>query len=234
MSIKSFTDAEIQQLKVASAKTHDGRVLQIDLDDPINETVVVAKFNRAEYAAHYDAKSQDAQTAYHGALLGQLLYPGFAEIEALRQEWPVIPEGVCDDLIDEAGFTIEVPMVRRLDLAALPMGLDRGVADKLVEEHKGGRLWSVELVGQGLACVMRAPLADVWLAAQTANLDARAAGKGIIAATEGYVLGAVVWSREPLVGGSGLLDRRPALYWELWAAYKRTGGHGAARRRKSL
>lgn len=237
MPQKTFTDDEILQLKSASAKTHSGEIVVIDLDDPINATIVVAPFTRAEYADHYDAKMRDAQTAYHGALLSQLLYPGFAEIEALRQDWPVIPGTVADELLEEAGATLEIPIVRRLDPAELPTGLDKVTATKLTEEHKNGRLWSVEMPGQGLSCVMLAPLADVWLAAHSANSDARAAGKGgIVAATESYVLGTVVWSREPLTstGGTGILDRRPALYWELWAAYRRTGGYGTAVRRKRL
>ncbi len=239
MAHKTFTDDEIQKFKAAGAvKPHpmlpgvtvgDGRALQIDLEDPIFETVVVAPWTRATYADHYDRKAHDLQTSFHGALMSQLLYPGYAEIEALRQEWPVLPSDVADQLLEEAGFTADGIRVRRLDLADLPAGLDKAAAAQLMTSKPGARLWAVE-VGP-LSCVMSAPLADIWLAARSADGDARVARKGIIAATEGYVLGAVVWSREPV---AVLLDQKPAIYWDLWVSYKRMGGDGAAVRRKSL
>ncbi len=81
---------------------------------------------------------------------------------------------------------------------------------------------------------MRAPVSDTWLAAKAADGDARARCEGIIDATEPYVLGAVIWQNTPLIGGSGILDRKPALYWDLLAAYWQMGGYGATVRRKSL
>lgn len=234
MPQKTFTPEEIQGLKATSAKSHDGRFIAVDLDPPIDATVAVASLNRAEYATFYDRSARDAQTAYHGTLLDQLLYPGFAEIEALRQEWPAMPEDVIDQLLEEAGASAEERRIRLLDLGALPIGLEAAGAAKLVEEAKGRKLWCVEQPGQGLSCVMRAPLADVWLAAKTAHGDALRAKKGIIDAIDPYVLGAVAWSSGPLTGGTGLLDRKPVLIWALWEAFKRTGGHGVAVRRKSF
>jgi len=236
MANKTFTDEEIQKFKVASAKAHDGRVIQVDFDEPISATLLLAPFTRAEYAGYVDRRARDPQTAHHGALLSQLLYPGFAEVEALRQEWPVIPEDAAAQMVFEAGFSLEAPAVRRLDVEALPAGLDATRAKQLADENKGRRLFSVEVATKGLSCVMVAPLADTWLAARTAEGDARGRCAGIVASTESYILGAVAWSREELTSGSGtgLLDRMPALHHDLWAAYKRTGGDGTAVRRKSL
>jgi len=236
MTLKTFTTDEIQKLKAASAKTHNGRVIQIDLGDPINETIVVAPFSREEYATHYDKKTRDIPTAAHGALLEQAIYPDRPTIETLRQQWAVIPGAVTDQLVQEAGFTLETAVVRQLADDDLPAGLDSATAAKLRETHKG-RLWSVELAGHKLSLVMLAPLSDVYLAAQSAYGDAARASNGIVATIDSYVLGTVVWSRVPLTtsgGATGLLDLEPALIWDLWQAYKRTGGDGAAVRRKSL
>lgn len=230
----TFTDEQIQGFKVKSAKEHDGRVLQIDIGEPVNATLVVAPFNRAEWAAFVDRRKRDAQTAFHGAVIQQLLHPSLQELEAMRRDWATLAEKVVSELNLEAGWTPEDPVFRPLDVAAPPAGLSPEKAAEIVAANKGARLWSLELPAHDLALVMKTPISDTWLGARTHERDAEEKCSGIIAATEPYVFGSVIWQNQALIGGTGILDRKPALYWELLACYRVMGGYGAAVRRKSL
>lgn len=236
-TIPPLTEAEIQTIKADAAKRFDGRTREILLDEPIFTRVVMAPFDRPSYATFVDAEERDSTTAHDGLLLTRSLHPGLAGIDKLRRDWPAAAASVAGDMERAAGLVgAAAAEIHLLDLERLPIGLEKGRAQELVAEASGARLWALEIPEHGLGVVMVTPVAQIWRAAKTLDADARAKKKGIIAATEDYVLPAVVWSRQPLVvnGGGGALDERPALYWWLWSTWNRMGGEGVRLRSKSL
>jgi hypothetical protein len=232
-----FTEEEARAIEVDSAQRFDGRTMLVEVPD-FDIRVVVAPYDRKGYSTYSDNYNKSPQTAYHSALLERLLYPDFATVESMRQRCAMLPENVATELEEEAGFTGLSAIIAPLDLKRLPQGLDAGTAARLASEAGALKLWSVENPAHGLSCVLRAPTADNWIAARTLHDDARKRSEGVIDSLDPYILGARVWSSEPLVGdgigSKGLLDLKPALWWNLKRAFLRMGGDGAAVRRKSL
>lgn len=234
--MKLFTEEEAGAIETDAAKRFNGRTKLVEVPE-FDLMVVVAPHDRESYGRREDAGAQDRQTAYHGVLLERVLYPDLITLEAMRQSCPMLPEFVADKLDDEAGFTGVFAAIAPLNLARLPTGLDAPTASRLVTDAGKSKLWTVERADLGFACVMKAPLADIWIAARTLHGDAVARQKGIMSSLEPYVLGAVVWQSVPLaIDGSkvGLLDSKPGLFWDLKRCYMRMGGDGAAVRCKSL
>jgi len=119
--------------------------------------------------------------------------------------------------------------------AMLPDGLEPHRVAELVSQAKGQRLWSVEIAEHGLSLVMISPVAQLWRAAVSRDLDARVAKTGIIASTQDAVLASVRWTKEPLLAdGAGLLEVKPALYWWLWNCWRKMGGEGVRLRSRTF
>ncbi len=232
-----FTEEEIVAIEKDAAKRFDGRSLLVELPE-FDLCVVVAPFDREAYAEYQDDISKDPQTAYRGALLKRLLFPDLVTVEAHRQKCAMLPEHVAKRLSGEAGADSENAAKEPLDIQRLPDGLDRATAERLVKDANGARLWAVQDAMLGLSCVMQAPIADTWIAAKALYGDALSRSKGLISSVESYVMGTVVWSKVPLLASdgskSGLLDAKPALFWDLWGTFKRMGGDGTVVRTKSL
>ncbi len=246
---RTFTTEEIAAFKAQSATDFQGRILGIVLDDPIGETFVVAPFDRAAYQTFWHAAQTDRQSAYATVYTTRTIYPSLAERARIASEWATAPQKVVDRIEGEAAgagglasatpFTAPPAPPEGLDAEALaaitkaqqetlPSGLTPDEARALVAKHRGVRLW---LVRDGIyAAILRTPDAQQWIAACAQYEAAARRNAAAIDAIDPYVLGAVVWSSEPLTGGAGLLDRHPVIIWDLWGCYKRTGGEGAAAR----
>ncbi len=233
--MRVYTDEERVRAKaIAQEKFESTRCMEILIDAPIDVSVIVCPHDRASYAAYFDATAGRFSSAAHGATIARMIMPGLGELEKLRQAWPTFCEKVNEGLSAEAGATGEWATVARLDLAALPDGLEVDAASALVTTAKGRALWIVEQKDQGLSCIMETPLSDVWMAWRSSYDAALAAKTGIVAVDDAYIPASVRWSSQPLMGGAGLLDLKPALIQDLHRAYRRIGGDGAAVRTKSF
>lgn len=229
-----FTEEEMRSIEADGAKRFDGRTMLVELPE-FDISVVVAPFDRPGYAEHADNEERDQQTAYAAAVMSRLLWPDFATVERYRQSCAMFSQHVSLELDQEAGLGTTLASVRPLDATKPPAGLNSADASRMLTEAKA-KLWALEDLSQDLSCVMACPPTNVWIAARTLFDDAKRKRSGIIASMEPWLLGAVVWAREPLTveGGRGLLDRKPGLFWALRRAYLRMGGDGATVRRKSL
>jgi len=203
----------------------------VELVAPIDAAFLVAPFDRAGYAKYVDALHRDTLTAHGGVFASRMLWPVLSDAMKIRDAWPATPSEVVKELERAAGNVNEVVSVARLDVKAPPEWLDEKAAQALADAHRGGVLWTVELRSQELACIMRAPLPDTWLAAVAADNTARALGKGVAASMEGFILETVVAAPVKI---EAQLDRRPALFTDLRRAFLKMGGDGVQVRSKRL
>ncbi len=228
---KEFSAEEVATIKADAAKRFQGRTLGVELSEPIHTTIVVAPFDRAAYAAHTVAMATDKQTGMSAALFDRRLWPSLFELDPLNRRWPAIAGKVARALEEEARQYSPDGKVVPFNAAAPPAGMDATAAAALVAGAAGQPLLVVsEPDPADMCCVMQTPDAGSWIAACAAYDDAIRAGKDKIGATEPYVFAAVKWSAQPLKGGNGALDKWPALYFALWAAFKASGGSEARAR----
>lgn len=253
MPIKTFSDDEKAAIKAEASTRFGGRdaAMVCNLGDPINETVVVAPFDRAAYQAYWHASLKDKQSAYATAWVGRRLWPSLGDLAAIQQAWAAAPEKVAERLdaqsLGPGGLTTadvwapptveqEQAVMARASADAkdpdwsglLPRGLTLAVARETAEKHRGRRLWLVQ--NGDYAILLRTPDPGMWIAANATWDGAMKRGVGAIDAADPFVIDAVAWSSEPLTGGSAMLDRHPQRWFDLWATYKLAGGEGAAAR----
>jgi hypothetical protein len=230
-TIKLPTDDEIAGAKgLAAEKGFGSAVLLIELGHPIEAAFVVAPFDRSGWAKYNDALHRDTVAAHGQVFAERCLWPALPDAYAVRTTFPATPSLVVRKLEEEAGWRPDDAIVRRLDPMAPPPGLDTKAAADLIQQHRGTMLWSVELAAIELSAVMKAPLADTWLAGIAADKDARAKGKDVIGAMEPYIFDAIAWP----VGITAQLERRPAAIADLRRAFLHVGGEGARARSKRL
>lgn len=226
MAIKAFSDEEKAAAKAKATADFQGACMVVHLDAPINESLILAPFDRKAYSAYSDAEDRDPQVAYSTALMDRRIFPDLAALDAINKRWPALAEQAARALDDEAGARMGASF-DPLDLAALPDGLSLAEAQRLVGDAKGANLWTVKIKAAEVALVMMTPDPHTWIAARATYDDARRKGRGSIDAADPYVQAAVVWSSTPI---AQILDARPALFFPLWTLYKRAGGEGAAAR----
>ena len=241
----TWTDEEKARAKaLAAEKLGSDRMLVINIDDPIEFSVLACCHDRASFATYWDGTITAVQNAHRGAMTSRVLAPDLGALEKKRQKWATFAQTISLALAAEAGVGERAEIVL-LDLAdwtaaekaaalakdnpapAYPLGIDRAKAEELVKAAAGRALWTVDSGDSGLRAVIETPISDVWLAFDRAHDVAVAKRKGVIATLDAYVLPAVKWSSEPLDGGAGLLDRKPGLVLALEAAYRKAGGDGA-------
>lgn len=230
MAIREFTAEERAAAKAKAVADFQGECLEVHLTDPINESLILAPFDRKSYSSYSDAEDADPQSAYSEALMGRLIFPDLVPLNDMCQRWPALAEDAAAALRKEAGTLDPMAACELLNVAALPAGLTLADAQRIIGEAKGRNLWAFTMKDQSFAVVIATPDPYTWIAARAAHDDAARKGKGRLDAVDPYVQAACVWSSAPLTGGNGILDRRPALAWLLWNSYKRAGGEGAKAR----
>jgi hypothetical protein len=251
-TIPDLTAAELQSIRTDAERRFSGRAHEILLEDPVFCRVVLAPFDRESYAAFVDAEAQDAQTAADNLMVTRRLYPDLMGIDKLKREWPAVSADIAANMELAGGITgkghVEIARLEDVERLrrergkdaslddVLPRGLTESRAVELIKSAQGARLWSVQVAIHGLSAVMISPVAQIWRAAKTKDNDARRVRRGIVAATQDFVLPAIVWSSQEMTtaSGDGLLDRKPGLYWWLWVTFQRMGGEGVRLRSKSL
>lgn len=227
------SDQEIAEAKALALKSFGSDAVErVEIDDPVERAVLMAPFDEKGWAEYTDALHRDLLTAHAQVFAQRVLWPSLTEAHALRMAYPAVPSLVTRRLAAAAGETPERALVRKLATDRLPMGLTAEEAEALKAQHAGAVLWAVDLPSQELACVMRQPLPDVYLAAAMADRDARAKGEKVIEAMGPFLGEAVVWPAPAAV--KAMLARRPALIGDLRSAFLRMGGEGAQVRSKRL
>lgn len=232
--IKDFSTEEQAAIKSDAAARFGSadRYKIVDLEEPIDASVVVAPFDLKSWSAHVDACAHDLTTAHAQALASRLLWPSQAELLDLRADWPTVPKHVAIRLHELAGQIPGVaPLCRRLSASTRPLSLSVAAMEQLVAAHPGARLFAVEQAGNGLSIVMKAPLPDTFLAAEAAEKDAHREGKGMVAAQLAWTKETIVWSSTPI---DAFLDQKPAIIGDIWAGYRLMGGEGTATRVRSF
>lgn len=225
--MNTWTDEEKARAKaLAAEKLGSDRMMVINIDDPIEFSVIACCHDRASFATYWDGTITAVQNAHRGAMTARVLAPDLGVMEKQRQKWATFAQTISLALAAEAGVG-ERATIEPLDFNALPLGIDRAKAEELVKAAGTRALWTVDSGDSGLRAVIETPISDVWLAFDRAHDVAVAKRKGVIATLDAYVLPAVKWSSEPLDGGAGLLDRKPGLVLALEAAYRKAGGDGA-------
>lgn len=221
---------EIAQIKAtAVAKFGHDRVALVDLDAPIDAAVVVAHFNFAGWSQQVDAEKRDLDTAHQQGVVGQLLWPALDDFLALQRKWPLLSKNVMSHLYTRAGVKPGRAKASRFTIDS-HVGVDDATAKTLIEQNAGTDLWGF-ILPTGQTVIMRAPLADVLLAARAADSAARERADGITRAALPFVKEAIVHATEPI---DALLERLPATVEDLRVAFLQMGGDGVASRSKSL
>lgn len=235
---------EVAVAKALAARVHRrDEALQVELRAPIDFCVLVAPLGFRAYCDHVDQQAKDMMTSHAGAVVGQLLWPSLDAYQARAAKRASMAAKIMRQLYTRAGKdapdpTVELlaDVVARLPADAPPTfdvqpGLSLQLARELLAPVDGEprELWSV--VSPLLSLVMTTPVADIFLAAQTAKARATIKQERIVESMFDFAREAVVWSAKPI---DALVEDRPALATDINTAYQLMGGEGADASSKSV
>jgi hypothetical protein len=231
------TPAEISTAK-ADALRRFGRdeLLLVELGAPIDAAVLVAPLDLPAYSRHVDEQQRDIGAAAQALVVGQRAWPAHEDLLALFARRPSAAGKIVAKLHDRAGKNCPDPDVEPLaDLVAragdgdvLP-GLSSAAAQALLDADEARELWGVS--SPLLSLVMASPSAELFLAAQSAEVGAIKSGKGSVGALLDFARQAIVWSRRPV---EELLRDRPAVSADIKTAFRAMGGESAGSSSKSV
>ena len=204
------TPAEIVELKAACrARFGHERVVAVSLGAPFDVLVAIAAFDLSSATRYDDARGKSAENARSAMLVERVLWPSQERLDAPREA----PETCAIDGIVEQRFRGlmgfdgdgEPDCAPLLPLTAppgfaSPKEVSAAIAE-LSRAHQGVTLWSVSHPSSGLACILRAPIADVWAAISHKIGEALRERKGVLSAAVPFARDLCAWAPGLAPGG---------------------------------
>lgn len=225
-----LTSADIASAKAAAAKKFGSDALiGIDYRDPLSSellvTVLFAALDLRATGEYEDARRASYAQARAGLFVDRRVYPSDERLAELRELWPAFDGSVEVELRQELGFATERAYARRLSAATAPPGLSAEDAAQLVTQEQPVRLWAVACAENGLACVLRTPVAAIYALGMTSFREAQAARRGTLCPMREIAEDHCAWAP----GGSlrAHLEERPGRAASLVLPWMDIGGAGA-------
>lgn len=224
------TASDVAAAKLACLKKfgHD-RLIGIDFCSPADGqllvTVLLADLSFAEASAHVDARSVSILSARTALLESRVLYPASEVLEELRAEWGAFDARIEDTYRTEVGFVAGGARARVLTAQTAPLGLAPALVETMLREADGARLWSVYRPENGLACVLRQPMAPIHGLAWEMVREAVRARRGMICAPLTIISDHCVWTPDGALRAH--MERRPGRAEDLTDPFLEMGGQAA-------
>ena len=202
------------------------RIVKIDIDYPIDVTVLMAAFGLSEAAEYVDARAKSRRSAAAGLIATRALLPSPKELQEIRdgRRLPAIDAQIEVAYRRVMGFVSRAPSVSRLTSLTAPPSMPADVLAQLVAKNPADNLWSAVNEENDFEVAFLAPVSETWAAATAADERASQSGRGRLTAILDYAKDHVLWSPKPI---AEFIDEKPGRAEELKQAFLESGGAGA-------
>lgn len=217
------------------------RIARIPLGPPFGVTLLLAAWDFTAASAHADARLVSLPNAASALLAERGLFPAPDDVEQLRARGGLLDAEVEAEMRRLHGFVAGDATAVPLTAATVPPGYcaPKEAASRvagLQAANAGADLWAVTNAANGLALILRAPMADVVSAVGQASVEAQRRKAGAITWGLGHARDLCVWAPGALGGSDAQqafdrhFEEKPGRADDVGSALLVMGGAGAARR----